>query len=78
MDLTNCDPAKARVVELPYEFGTIVYHKTASERCKGIVTAYSVTPLGLRVCVCWGNSRSEEYHCVIELTTEYVKDFSSE
>ena len=78
MNLQDCDPANSRFVELPFVLGQIVHHKCSPEKNPGIVTGFTVRERGVLVCVVWGKDLGEGHHSVLELTTEYIKDFFSE
>lgn len=71
MDLTNCDPAKARVVELPYAFGDIVYFKASEDKTPGIVVGFIFVSTGVKVLVTWGDNRRQDEHYLIELSREH-------
>lgn len=77
MDLSNCDPDVARVIELPLPFGSIVYHKIAKEKKSGLVIGFVVVPGAIKPLVKWSESVQEEHH-LIELTTEYNPDFTQQ
>lgn len=61
----------------PWRFGTIVYHRCAAEKRKGMITGYSFDPRGISVRVSWGDC-SETWHHVLELTTEFLPDYESD
>ncbi len=60
-----------RIIEIPFPFGTVVFHAIRTERIPGMVTAYNVRNDRLTIGVTWGDSISEAYHHPYELTTEY-------
>lgn len=60
-----------RIFELPFPFGSIVFHKLRSEKIPGMVTAFNFRR-GRTTCgVTWGNDLCEMYHLPEELVTEY-------
>ncbi len=64
------------IVRLPWDFGTVVYLRVQNEPRKGMVTGYVVHGGGgFSVLVSWGDG-SETRHYALELTTEYLPDYS--
>lgn len=59
------------VIRCPYPLGTIVYHRTATRKTPGLIVGWCVTEAGMKAFVTWGDDRSETWHYLIELTTEY-------
>lgn len=70
----NLDP---RMIRMPYAFGDTVYHKAAKEKKSGLVIGFVVVPGMVKPLVKWSESIQEEHH-LVELTTEYVPDFSQQ
>ena len=60
-----------------YSVGDIVYHRLATERCKGLITGLYVRSDGLGYWVTWAD-RCETQHYEFELSTEYVPDYAAE
>lgn len=58
-------------IELPYDYGDVVYHKTKSERVKGMVVGYTLRPSNFMVIVIWEENLEEIAHYPVELTREF-------
>lgn len=73
MNQYACDPDENSVViETPFRFGQIVYHKVATEKVAGIVIGFVVVMGSPAKClVKWGDDRGQDEHFAIELSAEY-------
>ena len=68
---------KAITIYVKFRIGDVVYLKTASEKCKGMVTGLVTSPLGTAYDVTWEGGYDSR-HFDIELTTEFIPDFDSD
>lgn len=66
---------KVRDVRAIYWFFDIVYLRVRSEKLTGMITGIALKPTGLTYAVTWGTG-TETWHYEMELTSEYVPDFS--
>lgn len=64
--------------EHEYEFGETVYLRMAQDRRPGMVTQMAIDAKGLAFyTVSWGNA-TDSRHYEMELTREYVPDFTGD
>lgn len=70
------DDVKSRQIYPKFDFGDVVYHRTAKEPRKGIVVGWNVRPNVIQYCVAWA-SDSCEVHFDMELTTVFEPDYGS-
>lgn len=65
-------------IDLPYDFGEIVYLKIRSERVKGMVTGYYINHSTLMIAITWADTLHEIHHYPFELTKEFTLDYENE
>lgn len=68
------DDVKSRQIYPKFDFGDVVYHRTAKEERKGIIVGWNVRPGGIQYVVAW-DAETTEVHFDIELTTVFVKEW---
>lgn len=68
---------KTWTVRTRFKCGDVVYHKMTEERCRGLVTGFSVRETHVSYWVSWGD-RTESHHFDSELTAEFVKEYVAE
>jgi len=71
------DDIKSVTIYVKFRVGDIVYIKTNTNRWPGMLLGYDIRPTGTTYLVGWPDNTSS-YHYDIELTKEFIKDFSSE
>ena len=67
-----------RPKNLPFDFGTVVYHRVRMDKVKGLVTQYVFGRQAYKVGVTWGDNLELCYHDAFELTEEHVPDYCDE
>ena len=70
------DDVKARQIYPKFDFGDVVYHRTAKEERKGILVGWNVRPNVIQYVVAWA-SDSCEVHFDMELTTIFEKEWGA-
>lgn len=68
---------KRRTIEVEFDIGDVVFLRVRSERWAGMVTAFTVKPHGIIYAVTWEDGH-ELWHAAIELTTEFVPEYSQD
>lgn len=75
--MTRGDDVKAVTIYVAFRIQDIVYLRTNSEKCTGMVVGLNCRPPGTSYLISWADGTKSE-HYDIELTTEFIKTFDVE
>jgi hypothetical protein len=62
-----------KTIDIDFDIGDIVYHKTNTDRVVGIVVQLITDDQGVMYLVTWEGDLTSSRHYGFELTSEYVK-----